>query len=147
MKKINKGFGLGFVVDMAKRNPLIVVIGLAALWFLTPVGSFIRNKLAAMKASASTTEYQSSKVETVALPKETYNLQQVADQVYSAFHQSGLFNISEDEERAIDAIKSVPQPYVKEVARLYAKTGKDMYKDFIKYLSKNDYTRVEAWLR
>lgn len=132
---------------LIKKNWVISLCVLGFLWFFTPLGGMVRGWLARLQASQSTNEYQGSKIYVQVQPKQTYNLQQVADQVYKAFHQTGLFNMSEDEEAAIDAIKSVPQVYVSAVADLYAKKGVNMYDDFMKYLSKNDYLRVEAWLQ
>lgn len=71
----------------------------------------------------------------------------IAEEVYAAFYESDLFGWTEDEERAIEAIKPLSKDQVKKVAEKYRRMyEKDLYKDYLKYLDKKDYERLREIL-
>lgn len=72
---------------------------------------------------------------------EGVNLQQVAIEINDAFY--GYF-YGEDEQGAIDSIKSVPIDSIQQVAVLYnGINGQNMYTDFRKYLNNDQYNSIK----
>jgi hypothetical protein len=77
----------------------------------------------------------------------TVNLGAVANEIYDAFYRNDWFGYSEDEDRAISALQSIPKELTPLLANEYAKHGKNLYEDFTKFLSSSDYAKVKDWLR
>lgn len=77
----------------------------------------------------------------------TVNLGAVANEIYDAFYRNDFFGFSEDEDRAISALQSIPKDLTPMLANEYAKHGKNLYEDFTKFLSSSDYAKVKEWLR
>lgn len=73
------------------------------------------------------------------------NLQEVADEIYIAFHEY-MFGTLEDEQRAINALIGAGAVNVAAVAVLYAAKGENLYTDFQKYLSADQYLTVKKLL-
>ena len=77
----------------------------------------------------------------------TVNIAQIADGIYDAFYNNDWFGWTEDEDRAIALLLSIPKEYVKDLANMYTSMHKEsLYTDFTKYLSSSDYEKVSAWL-
>lgn len=77
----------------------------------------------------------------------TVNLGAVANEIYDSFYRNDFFGFSEDEDRAISALQSIPKDLTPMLANEYAKHGKNLYEDFTKFLSSSDYAKVKEWLR
>lgn len=77
---------------------------------------------------------------------EVVNLQNISDEIYISFHEN-WFGMFENEVRAINAIKNLSLKNVRSVAVLYSATGQNMYKDFQKYLSINQYNSIKKLLQ
>lgn len=125
------------------NNPYFWVIALLIILFFvfrTQINEWMA-KNAAMKSIAQKDQAEvTTKVDN---EKMQVNLKTVADGIYNAFHDSAL---TEDEDKAIALIKSVPSEYIQQVAYYYALKGKDLYEDFRKYLRKDQYAKVSSIL-
>lgn len=126
-----------------KNNPIILIIIISLILFI-----LFRNNIKAWLAKGEAFETIIQKDDNVIKVQNegqnlTINLKNVADGIYDAFYGSRL---TEDEEKAIALLKTVPPQYIKQVAYLYAQKGKDMYADFRKYLRKNQYAKVSSLL-
>ena len=114
-------------------------------------GAAIRSLNKAAERRSALKAYQQSQV-TGASPggsgqPVTVNLAQKASEIYDAFYNNDWFGWTEDEDRAIAALMSVPKEYVKDLANLYNSLhSENLYSDFTKFLSSDDYSKVSAWL-
>lgn len=114
-------------------------------------GAAIRSLNKAAERRRALKAYQQSQV-TGASPggsgqPVTVNLAQKAGEIYDAFYNNDWFGWTEDEDRAIAALMSVPKEYVKDLANLYNSLhSENLYTDFTKFLSSDDYSKVSPWL-
>lgn len=125
------------------NNPYFWVVAILLILFFI-FRTQINDWMAKNAALRSISQRDEAKVTTkIDDEKMQINLKTVADGIYNAFHDSSL---TEDEDKAIALIKSVPREYVHQVAYYYALKGKDMYEDFRKYLRKEQYAKVSSIL-
>jgi len=76
---------------------------------------------------------------------EGANLQQIATEINDAFY--GYF-YGEDEKAAMDSLKSAPPGTIQQVAVLYnGINGQNLYTDFRKYLSNDQYNQIKHLLQ
>lgn len=67
----------------------------------------------------------------------------IAGEIYDAFYRNDMFGWSEDEARAIEALRKVPDANIDKLANIYNELYKKSLKeDFIKYLSEEEYKLV-----
>lgn len=77
----------------------------------------------------------------------TINLLTVAGLIYDAFYNADFFGFTEDEAKAIEQIKQVPKTKISLLATLYeANYGKNLRKDFIRFLDNSQYQQVQSLL-
>lgn len=75
------------------------------------------------------------------------NLAQISAEIYDSFCNNDWLGWTEDEERAISALLQVPKPYIKDLANYYSQLYKrNLYNDFVAYLTSSDYERVRSLL-
>lgn len=66
-----------------------------------------------------------------------------AASIYSAFYQNDWFGFSEDEEKAVQEIISVPKNIIPELSAIYFKLyGKNLKSDCLKYLSNSEWLKI-----
>lgn len=75
------------------------------------------------------------------------NYGSVAQQIYNAFWNNDWFGWTEDEQAAIIALNNVPKPFIPQLKDTYYSIyGKNLNDDFVKYLSPEDYAKVQTLL-
>lgn len=115
----------------------VVALMIMVLWiFKTTVTNTIK------KISIKTEVKNRENNQAVAL----VNLQELSDRIYIAFHEywGGMY---EDEVEAMRALNEAGcAANVREMALLYSKKGENLYTDFQKYLSKEQYETVKKSL-
>lgn len=125
---------------------VLIGIILFAAYYFNFLG--IKDKIAASKTQSAIKAYENSTVNIT--PKGSnvvapaLNLQLLANDIYESFHGSMW---TENEEKAISLIKSVPAQLRPTVAQIYAQKGHDLYDDFRKYCRDDQYAKVEQYLR
>jgi hypothetical protein len=71
------------------------------------------------------------------------NLSTVANEINDALYNNDWFGWTEDEDRAIDAVKQVPKPYIVQLQQVYNHlTDKDLQADLIGYLSADGWAQI-----
>lgn len=114
---------------------VLAVISIVIFWF---GWSTLKGWLAKLTIGRKLKAYQGS-----SYGVNTINPVEVAYVVHDAFY-GRLWGLVEDERDAMDAIIKVPKPLIPSVAKAYGKIdGKNMYNDFVSYLSKDDYQKVK----
>lgn len=74
---------------------------------------------------------------------QTVNLASVANEIYDAFYNNDWFGATEDEERAIIALKTVPKAFIPNLEQVYANLhGKDLRADFNRLLDPQEYNEI-----
>jgi len=74
----------------------------------------------------------------------TYDIGAIAAEIYDSFYNNDFFGITEDEQRAIDALLPVPNEYVPKVSDTYFKLYNKILKaDFVKYLSSDQWNIIK----
>jgi len=74
---------------------------------------------------------------------QTVNLSSVAGEVYDSFYSNDWFNWTEDEERAINAIKTVPKTFIPQLEQTYLQLyGKDLRADLLNFLSSSEWSQI-----
>lgn len=77
----------------------------------------------------------------------TINLLTVGNLIYDAFYNNDIFGFTENEDKAIEQIKLVPKTKISLLASVYESTyGKNLRKDFIRFLDENQYKQVQSLL-
>lgn len=157
MKKFLQEIGFNKLPAWARFVAVIVTIAL--LWKM--FGAKIKQWLSLNKTKQDLTDYHNSEHQAPIYDNSDnngtpppnnaiiINTYQVAQQVYDCFYNNDWFGWTEDEDGAIAAISSVPKSYVPEVAVKYAQIqgkGKNLYSDFVKYLSTSKYNSIKNHL-
>jgi len=121
---------------------------IGALVFGLPIIKQLSNKQSL--AIAQKTEAERSKYDVRCVKgntRYTINLLTVASIIYDAFYNADIFGFTEDEAKAITELKRVPKTKISLLASLYqANYGKDLRKDFIRFLDANQYAQVQSLL-
>jgi len=74
---------------------------------------------------------------------QTVNLSSVAGEVYDSFYSNDWFNWTEDEERAINAVKTVPKTFIPQLEQTYLQLyGKDLRADLLNFLSSSEWSQI-----
>jgi hypothetical protein len=71
------------------------------------------------------------------------NLASVATEIHDSLYNSDWFGWTEDEERAIAAVKTVPKAYIPNLEAVYLQLfGKDLRADLLSYLSGDEWSQI-----
>jgi hypothetical protein len=71
------------------------------------------------------------------------NLKNIASKIHDAFYNNDWFGATEDEEGAINALKTSPKAYIPKLMQEYATLyNKNLHDDFVKFLDATNYDRV-----
>lgn len=74
---------------------------------------------------------------------QTVNLSSVAGEIYDSFYSNDWFNWTEDEERAINAVKTVPKTFIPQLEQTYLQLyGKDLRADLLNFLSSSEWSQI-----
>jgi len=74
---------------------------------------------------------------------QTVNLSSVAGEVYDSFYSNDWFGWTEDEERAINAVKTVPKTFIPQLEQTYLQLyGKDLRADLLNFLSSSEWSQI-----
>ena len=74
---------------------------------------------------------------------QTVNLSSVAGEIYDSFYSNDWFNWTEDEERAINAIKTVPKTFIPQLEQTYFQLySKDLRADLLNFLSSSEWSQI-----
>lgn len=74
---------------------------------------------------------------------QTVNLTSVAGEVYDSFYSNDWFGWTEDEERAVNAVKTVPKPFIPQLEQTYLQLyGKDLRADLLNFLSSSEWSQI-----
>jgi hypothetical protein len=67
----------------------------------------------------------------------------VAGEVYDSFYSNDWFGWTEDEERAVNAVKTVPKAFIPQLEQTYLQLyGKDLRADLLSYLSSSEWSQI-----
>ena len=78
-----------------------------------------------------------------AVVTQNINVSSAAAEIYDALYNNDWFGASEDEARAAAAVKTIPQPYNKNLQDEYSTLySKDLKADLIKYLSADQWNSI-----
>ena len=127
------------------KQPLIFIGGLL---FGLPLLKRIAQKQNFAIASRTEAERKAYDVKCIKGNKRyTINLLTVASIIYDAFYNADWFGFTENEIKAIEQIKLVPKTKISLLASLYeANYGKNLRKDFIRFLDTTQYQQVQSLL-
>ena len=137
------------MIQKQLKEPLLLV---GALVFGLPLLKQLSNKQQLIIAQRTESERQQYNVNCIkgTPPNQiryTINLVTIASLIYDAFYNSDIFGFTEDEAKAIAELKKVPKTKIALLASLYnANTGKDLRKDFIRFLNADQYAKVSSLL-
>jgi hypothetical protein len=137
------------MIQKQLEQPLLLI---GALVFGLPLLKQLSSKQQLIIAQRTETERQQYNVNCIkgTPPNQvryTINLLTIASLIYDAFYNSDIFGFTEDEEKAIAELKKVPKTKIALLASLYqANTGKDLRKDFIRFLDSSQYAKVQTLL-
>jgi hypothetical protein len=137
------------MIKQQLKEPLILV---GALVFGLPLLKQLSNKQQLIIAQRTESERQQYNVNCIKgtppnQTRYTINLVTIASLIYDAFYNSDIFGFTEDEAKAIAELKKVPKTKIALLASLYnANTGKDLRKDFIRFLDSDQYAKVSNLL-
>ena len=71
------------------------------------------------------------------------NLASVATEIHDSLYNSDWFGWTEDEERAIAAVKTIPKAYIPNLEAVYLQLfGKDLRADLLSYLSGDEWSQI-----
>ena len=116
---------------------LVIILLAFVFFFWNEVKSFLLK----IKTKKSLSAYENSSI-----PVRYINPVETAYVIHDAFY-GHFFGLVEDEQAAINALMAVPPPMVRSVASAYFNIdGKNMYDDFVKYLSDAQYREVKTLL-
>jgi hypothetical protein len=74
----------------------------------------------------------------------TYDIGAIAAEIYDSFYNNDWLGITEDEQRAVNAILPLPNEYVNKLSDTYFKLYNKILKaDFVKYLSSEQWNVVK----
>jgi len=131
-----------------KKAPVpvkLAVYGLAA-WLIYRNGRRIfdkiklRQRLQTYQAGNVAVNYQLPSGQTVTQP---INLANVAGEVNDAFYNNDWFGWSENETRAVNAVKTVPAAYIPQLEATYLQLyNKDLRADLLKYLGSDEWNSI-----
>jgi len=131
-----------------KKAPVpvkLAVYGLAA-WLIYRNGRRIydkiklRQRLQTYQAGNVAVNYQLPSGQTITQP---INLASVAGEVNDALYNNDWFGATEDETRAVNAVKSVPAAYIPQLEATYLQLyNKDLRADLLKYLGSNEWNSI-----
>jgi hypothetical protein len=136
-----------------------IVLGLGVLYFLPSIIDIFRKgqvrqneqiikqeKEKNSKVIDKTYTDKSGKV--VGKKRETIDLSVIAALIYDAFYNNDWTGFTEDETKAIAAIKNVPKTLIPQLAAIYkTKYKKNLVDDFIRFLDNDQYKAVQALFR
>lgn len=71
------------------------------------------------------------------------NLASVATEIHDSLYNNDWFGWSEDEERAVQAVKTVPKAYIPNLEAVYLQLfSKDLRADLLSYLSSSQWAQI-----
>lgn len=71
------------------------------------------------------------------------NLSSIAMEIYDALGLGSWYSVWEDEDRAINAVKQVPKPYIPDLERIYTQLyQRDLRQDLISYLDGDEWNQI-----
>ena len=74
---------------------------------------------------------------------QTVNLSSVAGEIYDSFYSNDWFGWTENEERAINAVKTVPKTFIPQLEQTYLQLyGKDLRADLLNFLSSSEWSQI-----
>ncbi|NBV41846.1 hypothetical protein EBR96_03655 [bacterium] len=88
-------------------------------------------------------EYRDSRGRVVRTRLKEINLESISREIYDAFYRNDWAGITEDETKAIRALRNVPKPLIPRLTAIYRQTyNKDLAEDFRRFLSDSDYRPI-----
>jgi len=74
---------------------------------------------------------------------QSVNLASVAGEVYDSFYNNDPFGWTEDETRAVNAVKTVPKAYIPQLEQTYLQLyGKDLRADLLSFLDSDEWSQI-----
>lgn len=76
---------------------------------------------------------------------QTINLASVAGEVYDSFYNNDPFGWTEDETRAVNAVKTVPKAFIPQLEQTYLQLyGKDLRADLLGFLDSDEWNVISS---
>jgi hypothetical protein len=141
---INTKKGTEIVKNKTARTFITIGSLAGSVWFTyksaKDIQSMIQNAKYGSENVDSTTVEQSDTGELI-------DLKTTAADIHDSFYNNDWFGVTEDEERAIAALQSVPIEHMKRLAQIYNNIyGEILKQDFVAFLSSEELNRVKPQL-
>lgn len=131
-----------------KSIPMPVKVGIygVAAWILYRQGSRILTKL---QLKQRLLQYQNAQIPVTYTTSggqqvtQTINLASVAGDIEDALYNNDWFGATEDETRAVNAVKTVPKALIPQLEATYLQLyNKDLRADLLNYLSSSEWSQI-----
>lgn len=140
-------------------NTKQILIGLGVIYFLPTIMDIFRKgqnsqneKIINKEKKDNTKEvhktYRDTTGKVVKRKVEQIDLGTIAALIYDGFYNNDWLGFTENEDKAIAAIKNVPKEYIGQLAGIYkTKYKKSLKDDFITFLDDDQYKAVQSLFR